>query len=252
MTSSSSNSANTSAGNNPLDDVLVQQIVKLVIAEMQRAALVKTSAVGLLNAGNVAANTATTGTKQSDAKTKVATPSPRLIWSEKAVTWFGLRDKLHGVTEIVISPKAVVTPAVRDELKIRGIKLTRSAEAIASPERRNIELVSCYEEKKYSVSQRVRAAEPQVAHPLKATCWPGLRKEIAGLVADKKIVLFATDNVHVPLCELNRDKSLRVGLIMPGFERNMIRSLQPNVLVISEKDVTANKIRWLESVVCES
>lgn len=251
MTSSSSNSANSPAGNNPLDDALVQQIVRLVIAEMQRAALVNPSSGGAAVAGNALAK-ATSGTKQAETKTKVTTPSPRLIWSEKAVTWFGLRDKLHGVTEIVISPKAVVTPAVRDELKIRGIKLTRSAEAIASPERRNIELVSCYEEKKYSVSQRVRAAEPQLAHPLKATCWPGLRKEIAGLVADKKIVLFATDNVHVPLCELNRDKSLRVGLIMPGFERNMIRSLQPNVLVISEKDVTANKIRWLESVVCES
>lgn len=50
-----------------------------------------------------------------------------LALNEKLVTLRTLEGKLAGVERLVVSPRAVVTPAVRDELKQRRIELVRQA-----------------------------------------------------------------------------------------------------------------------------
>jgi len=45
--------------------------------------------------------------------------------TDKLVTWALLKDRLASVRRVVVPAKAVVTPAVRDELKSRQIELVR-------------------------------------------------------------------------------------------------------------------------------
>ena len=48
-----------------------------------------------------------------------------LIIVERVVTMRSIENRLPGVTRVVVEPRAVVTPAVRDELKQRQIELVR-------------------------------------------------------------------------------------------------------------------------------
>ena len=45
--------------------------------------------------------------------------------SDRVVTLAALKDRLSSVRRVVVPAKAVVTPAVRDELKARQIELVR-------------------------------------------------------------------------------------------------------------------------------
>ena len=53
----------------------------------------------------------------------VGRSSTQLELTEKVVTLRTLERRLAGVTQVVVSTKAVVTPAVKDELKARRIEL---------------------------------------------------------------------------------------------------------------------------------
>ncbi len=48
-----------------------------------------------------------------------------LVLDERLITLATLRDRLSGVAKVVMGRKAVVTPAVIDELKDRRIELVR-------------------------------------------------------------------------------------------------------------------------------
>jgi len=52
-------------------------------------------------------------------------PAATLEIKDKLVTLATLRERLTGVGKVLVGPRAVVTPAVFDELKTRGIQLLR-------------------------------------------------------------------------------------------------------------------------------
>ncbi len=52
-------------------------------------------------------------------------PNTKLEIEDRLVTLATLRDRLDGVEELVVARRAVVTPAVIDELTDRGISLMR-------------------------------------------------------------------------------------------------------------------------------
>lgn len=49
-----------------------------------------------------------------------------LHWQGRLLTTADLRDRLNGAREVVVSPRAIVTPLVVDELRARGIRLVRA------------------------------------------------------------------------------------------------------------------------------
>lgn len=51
-----------------------------------------------------------------------------LTLEANVVTMVELRDKLEGVQKLVVKPRAIVTPLVRDELTDRKIELIRGTE----------------------------------------------------------------------------------------------------------------------------
>jgi len=55
-----------------------------------------------------------------------ATNEPNeLVVSERVVTMLSIEGKLAGVNRLTVPARAVVTPAVRDELRQRNIELVR-------------------------------------------------------------------------------------------------------------------------------
>jgi len=55
-------------------------------------------------------------------------PAQELAVGDRVVTMRSLEGRLGGVTRIVVKRRAVVTPAVRDELKQRKIELVEAPE----------------------------------------------------------------------------------------------------------------------------
>jgi hypothetical protein len=54
-------------------------------------------------------------------------PTGELRLTECVVTLATLKDRMANVQRIVVTPRAVVTPAVRDELRQRTIELVRQS-----------------------------------------------------------------------------------------------------------------------------
>jgi hypothetical protein len=51
--------------------------------------------------------------------------------TEKVITLQTLRGRLEGITSVIVSDRAIVTPAVKDELRDRKIRWERSTKARA-------------------------------------------------------------------------------------------------------------------------
>ena len=60
-------------------------------------------------------------------------PDSELTVAARVVTMAELSGRLDGLRRLVVLPDAVVTPAVRDELRRRGVALVRSAPARQRP-----------------------------------------------------------------------------------------------------------------------
>jgi len=56
-----------------------------------------------------------------------AANSQKLMLNEKVITLRSIDGRLNGVTHLSVGPRAIVTPAVKDELKQRRIELVREA-----------------------------------------------------------------------------------------------------------------------------
>ena len=57
-----------------------------------------------------------------------SSPAAELRITDRVVTMRSIEGRLNGVTRIVVKRRAVVTPAVRDELKQRKIELVEAPE----------------------------------------------------------------------------------------------------------------------------
>jgi pyruvate/2-oxoglutarate dehydrogenase complex dihydrolipoamide acyltransferase (E2) component len=86
--------------------------------------------LGQIAQGQTQAQTQTQAQVSSDRidATTVAPAITKLVWSQSVVSAEALQGRLDGIGQLVVSPKAIVTPAARDELRERGIDLAREGE----------------------------------------------------------------------------------------------------------------------------
>ena len=85
------------------DTQLIEQVVQEVVRRLREMSTPETT----LHGNNV-------GSCQS------------LKIDERVIALAALEGRLDGVKQLIVQPKAIVTPAVRDELRDRDIKLVRS------------------------------------------------------------------------------------------------------------------------------
>ena len=57
-----------------------------------------------------------------------SSPVGELSIADRVVTMRSIEGRLNGITSLVVNRRAVITPAVRDELKQRKIELIEAAE----------------------------------------------------------------------------------------------------------------------------
>lgn len=68
-----------------------------------------------------------------------------LVLSERLITLDTLRNRLKGVTSVQVASKAIVTPAVKDELKDRGVSLVVADDAPAASPLSKLAVLACGE-----------------------------------------------------------------------------------------------------------
>jgi hypothetical protein len=108
----------------PLD---IDRVVREVLEELKRASVTE---ISILSAPTIAPSTAVTSSEPV-AKAPVSTPSDngQLELSARLVTLAEIDGRLAGIRKVVVNPQAVVTPAVRDALRLRNISLCRKLPA---------------------------------------------------------------------------------------------------------------------------
>lgn len=72
---------------------------------------------------------ATSSTTSVSVSRETTSGSGELKLSDKVITLQSLKGRLDGITKVVVSDRAIVTPAVKDELKDRKISWERSTRA---------------------------------------------------------------------------------------------------------------------------
>lgn len=105
-----------------LDPAIVEQIVREVVARLSAGP--GRSSVEVIN-GNAAHD------RPLEKKSPIATGHCRI--DDRVITLEQLRGRLEGTRTVVVRPGAIVTPAVRDELKSRKIQLEVGAAEATAP-----------------------------------------------------------------------------------------------------------------------
>lgn len=100
----------------------VQGIVQEVLRRLQERAQLQSGQSG---------QQGQQGQQGQEKQEKAISPEPTatsLVWPQSVVSAAGLQGRLGGVQQLIVGPKAIVTPAAQDELRERGIHLTRDTQ----------------------------------------------------------------------------------------------------------------------------
>ena len=220
----------------------IERVVRQVLAEL-----------GLAPNGDPAASEqANTGTRPSNNE---PVGSRELVLTGRVVTLTETEGRLEGVCRLVVPARAVVTPAVRDELRRRDILLTfGSASGEKSPAGNQIELVvvaaaTSFDPKSLSdmlASEGVKVATKECNCLIRATDELGRR-----LAESDTLGILVTKHTAAGLCLANRHPGVRAVL---GFDAattaSDAASVGANLLVIDPGAVGPFQLKRIAAQFC--
>ena len=90
-----------------------EQVERIVVEVIRRLGLLETNP------------TRERGPANGVAAGERSSTTAELRLTEKVVSLRLLEGKLTGITKVIVKPRAIVTPAAKDELKVRNIELIR-------------------------------------------------------------------------------------------------------------------------------
>lgn len=160
-----------------------------------------------------------------------------LVLTDRVVSLVTLEGRLENISKIVVTPAAVVTPSVRDELRARKIAIEVAAPddpvAVRST---GVNLVVGVVDMKYDPAQlldSLRGHACQVAQ-LAGVQLTSVIAEMGGAVADlNQLGLLLTCSPAAAVCHLNRDDTVRAAWGIDGESTaEAVASIDCNVLVI--------------------
>lgn len=179
----------------------------------------------------------TSATTNSPAATTTPENAGALVVNEKVVTTILLRDRLKKQSEVQVQQKAIVTPAVLDELKDRNIRLTRMNEthtATTQTGNRNSAPFICVAR----LSQPFVPTDWLREHwgPFDQCCesdFETLGKSLAERLDETGRAICFASQPHRAVALLNRQPELRAAFARSNREvAEVITSLAANVLVV--------------------
>lgn len=182
----------------------------------------------------------------------VATPTlpNTLTLVERLVTLGTLKGKLDGVARVVVPAKAVVTPAVRDELKTRKISLEYAAKSSGQKnETKRLLLAVATQYNPAALAQRMSATGTKI-ELVKVTDWKdAVGKMTLELKRTQTCGVILTDRPAAVACHANRDGAIRAAVAsdLRGM-KEAAQSLDANLLVV---DPAMHSLHMLEKLLEE-
>jgi hypothetical protein len=93
-----------------------EQVERIVLEVIRRLDLLSTDSAGVA-----------VGEQTGVAPSKHSSTTAELTISDKVITMRSVEGRLAGIERLVVAAKAVVTPAVKDELKKHKVQLVRQS-----------------------------------------------------------------------------------------------------------------------------
>lgn len=178
---------------------------------------------------------------------RVEAPRHALRIEERLVTLESLRGRLEGIQVVEVNPKAVVTPAVMDELRQQKIRLERvaaSAKAMASAPNTGLLVIA-----KASHKSRMDIRAEHIASS--ENCGADAGRIAAHFNSGGQKAIWWTDLAFAAMRAAGTNKSLRP--VQLGKMDDLPRAVQqadPNLLILDElawsgSDVVQLANRWI-------
>ena len=159
----------------------------------------------------------------------------QLIVTQRVVSLAGLNGRLGGIRQLVVPPRAIVTPSVRDELRRRQIALVYGPPAAAAKaDEGRLVLMAAGRFDPASLAAAI-AAEGLAVDVQRSDCLMAACDRLASqLVQEQTVGLLATDYTTAGLCLANRLPGLRAVLgASPATIAAEASSVGANLLVAS-------------------
>lgn len=174
-------------------------------------------------------NTATT----EFVATKIAEPAPgEVLLSERVITLESLKSRLNGVTSVVVHPKAVVTPAVRDLLRQHSIRLVKQVPLASVASVRPAPLLMVTHQSHFATLSKQVCS--QQATTIEASSTSGALSQITdGLTNSKLGAVWCTDAPFASLAATFGNLQLRAVQLSQLQELpTALSQAQPNVIIV--------------------
>ncbi len=163
--------------------------------------------------------------------------------ADKVITLESLRGINISQKSVVVGVGAIVTPAVKDELRDRGAKLERRATMHV--------VESCRSEAIPGLAQgNLNRLDPQLMGlgikvvDVNGFGWDLVRSRMAEEVGRHGAAILVAMEPYVAVCELNRSDSLRAGYSATATAMGKLaQQLRPNVIVIDARRYTHATLR---------
>ncbi len=182
------------------------------------------------------------------------TPSNgELAIDARLVTMDDVLGRLHAVRRITVSRKAIVTPAVQDELLRRGIDLVRADssgnEAAAVP---RLVLFCCQVDLDPQPLAAALAREGVKAEQAESNCLIAATEKLAAEMADSNTLgVLLTEHTAAGLCLANRRRGLRAvsGLDAPAVA-TAAAAVGANLLVLNPSAASFFQVKQIVTEFC--
>ncbi|MEX1041448.1 MAG: hypothetical protein WDZ51_12495 [Pirellulaceae bacterium] len=169
-----------------------------------------------------------------------------LVLGERLITLETLRNRLKGVTSVQVSSKAIVTPAVKDELKDRGVALVVADNAPTASPLSKLAVLACGEPGDLSAWSQQVSVERETA-PRRAVA------RAVNLTRQTGLAVLLCKDAAASACLANRTVGIRA-LAAPatsGLEAAM-RAIGANLVIVDPATLTASGIEDFLNTVARS
>ncbi|UUO05207.1 hypothetical protein M4951_17710 [Blastopirellula sp. J2-11] len=172
---------------------------------------------------------------------EISTDGSEVALADRVVTMETLEGKIGGAKALVVSPTAIVTPAVRDALRDRGVQLRRDSEA-AQRAKKPVEVLAFAASGVTSWRERGPVG---VFIDLTSTV-----KQAALAVQQDKIVVLLTESPEAACCAANRDTEIRAVSVdsIATLER-VLPQTAANVIAVDPSKIARDEIaKFIETI----
>ncbi len=180
-----------------------------------------------------------------------APPADPAEWhfSGPVLSLASLRERPAGTNRIVVGPRTLVTPAVKDELKDRGLVWSRAVRSTPDSTRHGaaaVEPTECFSQAHPGRHDAALVGLPLVFRDAERLDGPALAAAVAASVAQRGRAIVIAREPYTAVCDLNRTATLRAGYAPTATALGkLVHQLRPNVVVVDARKYSHATLRQI-------